>query len=102
MSSKIHCKDTVIIITGKYKGKIGLIKNIFSNGKAIVKGININKKHKKPSQNQSGCILEIEAPIQISNLMIFNKSTNKPDRICFKIKNGKKIRIFKSNNQIIK
>ncbi|CUX96201.1 50S ribosomal protein L24 [Candidatus Gullanella endobia] len=103
MAAKIHRNDEVIVITGKDKGRRGKVKDVLSTGKAIVEGINLVRKHKKPAAiNQPGGILEKEMAINISNLAIFNTVTSKADRVGFKIKDGKKIRIFKSNCEIIK
>ncbi|MCV2525622.1 MAG: 50S ribosomal protein L24, partial [Candidatus Lightella neohaematopini] len=98
MARKIRYGDKVIIITGKYKGKIGIVKKILKKNKAIVENINIVTKHQKPipNINQVGGLVKKESPIDISNLAIFNSETNKPDYIKFKFKNGKKLRVFKS------
>lgn len=103
-SAKIKCNDEVIVLHGKDKGKRGKIKCIYSNKrKAIVTGINLVKKHQKPipNKNQLGGVIEKEASIDLSNLAVFNISLNRADRIGFKIKNGKKIRIFKSSGKAV-
>ncbi|ANZ22697.1 50S ribosomal protein L24 [Buchnera aphidicola (Diuraphis noxia)] len=104
MASKLRRNDEVIILTGKDKGKKGIIKSILSSNKAIINGLNIIKKHQKPipAQNNSGGIIEKEAPIQISNIAIFNPKSNKADRVGFRFEKGKKIRFFKSDGQVIK
>ncbi|NDL65978.1 MULTISPECIES: 50S ribosomal protein L24 [Enterobacterales] len=104
MAAKIRRDDEVIVLTGKDKGKRGKVKNVLSTGKAIVEGINLVKKHQKPvpATNQPGGIVEQEAAIQLSNLAIFNGASNKADRVGFKIEDGKKVRIFKSNGETIK
>ncbi|CAL4323771.1 50S ribosomal protein L24 [Buchnera aphidicola] len=103
MASKIRLNDKVIVITGKDKKKIGIIKKVFLKKKVIVEGINIVKKHQKPipSQKQKGGILEKESYIHISNIAILNPQTKKPDKIGFRFENGKKVRFFKSNNLLI-
>ncbi|WP_343183483.1 50S ribosomal protein L24 [Buchnera aphidicola] len=103
MASKIRLNDKVVVLTGKDKKKIGLVIKILSNNKVIVKGVNIITKHQKPipSQNKTGGIIKIESGIHISNIAILNPKTNKPDKIGFKFKNGKKIRFLKSNNLYI-
>lgn len=103
MAAKIRFNDEIIVITGKYKGKRGKILKILSKGKAIVKGINILKKHQKPLQDkyQKGVLIYKEAGINISNIAIYNKFTKKADRVGFKIINGKKIRFLKSNGKYI-
>ncbi|KYP97632.1 50S ribosomal protein L24 [Sodalis-like endosymbiont of Proechinophthirus fluctus] len=104
MAAKIRRNDEVIVLTGKDKGKRGKVKNVLHTGKAIVGGINLVKKHQKPvpAMNQPGGIIEKEAAIDLSNIAIFNAVTSKPDRVGFKIKDGKKVRVFKSNGETIK
>ncbi|CAL4323894.1 50S ribosomal protein L24 [Buchnera aphidicola (Periphyllus testudinaceus)] len=103
MASKIRLNDRVIVLTGRDKKKIGIVKKILSKEKVIVEGINMVTKHQKPipSQNQSGGIIKRESYIHVSNISLINPKTNKPDRIGFKFKKGKKIRFFKSNNLCI-
>ncbi|NIG99341.1 MAG: 50S ribosomal protein L24 [Buchnera aphidicola (Periphyllus acericola)] len=100
MASKIRSNDKVIVLSGKYKKKIGIVKKVLSKNKVIVEGINIVIKHQKPipSQNKPGGIIKKESYIHISNIALLNPITNKPDKVGFKFKNGKKIRFFKSNN----
>ncbi|XBC44296.1 MAG: 50S ribosomal protein L24 [Buchnera aphidicola (Schlechtendalia peitan)] len=100
MAAKIKKNDQVIVITGKEKGKVGIVKKVFSNSKVIIEGINLVKKHQKPipSQNILGGIIEKEASMHISNVAIMNPHTKKSDRIGFRIENEKKVRFFKSNN----
>ncbi|MFI4846969.1 MAG: 50S ribosomal protein L24 [Candidatus Makana argininalis] len=104
MYFKIIKNDTVIVITGKYKGKIGIVKKFNSKNRVIVSGINLVTKHIKPnkSNNNKGEIIKKESSIHISNISIFNKKYKKLDKIKFTFKNKKKIRIFKSNKCIIK
>ncbi|XBC39672.1 MAG: 50S ribosomal protein L24 [Buchnera aphidicola (Chaetogeoica yunlongensis)] len=104
MAMKIRFNDRVIILIGKNRGKIGIVKKVISKNRVIVEGINFVKKHIKPipSQNKPGGIIEQEASIDISNVAIINLTTNKPDRIGFRIEHGKKIRFFKSNNIVYK
>ncbi|MCV2531383.1 MAG: 50S ribosomal protein L24 [Candidatus Lightella neohaematopini] len=103
MAKKIRYGDKVIVIAGKDKGKLGIVKKILKKNRAIVENINIITKHQKPipNINQVGGLIKKESPINISNLAIFNSTTNKPDYVKFKLTNGKKIRIFKSDNSII-
>lgn len=104
-TSKIRCNDKVIILTGKDKGKQGTVKLISSDKKkAVVSGVNFIKKHQKPipSKNQPGGIIKKESFIDLSNVAIFNSILNKADRVRFTICNGKKVRVFKSNGNMIK
>ncbi|MDF7670646.1 50S ribosomal protein L24 [Orbaceae bacterium ESL0721] len=105
MAAKIRRNDEVIVLTGSKnnKGKRGKVKTVLSTGKVIVEGINLVKKHQKPvpALNQEGGIVEKEAPINVSNVAIFNPSTGKADRVGFRFENGKKVRFYKSTNELI-
>ncbi|MBT7408852.1 MAG: 50S ribosomal protein L24 [Methylococcales bacterium] len=95
--------DEIIVLTGKDKGKKGTVLSI-SNSKVLVENINLAKKHVKsnPNKGVTGGIIDKEMPIHISNIAIFNNQTNKKDKIGFKcLEDGKKVRFFKSNNEII-
>jgi large subunit ribosomal protein L24 len=104
VAAKICCNDELVILAGKDKTKKGRVKKVLPSGKAIIEGINLVKKHQKPtpSLNQPGGIFEKEAAIQLSNVAIFNITTGKTDRVGFRFENGKKVRFFKSNNETIK
>ena len=102
--SKIHKGDQVVLNTGKDKGKRGLVLNVFDTGHVVVEGLNVAKKHAKPNpaKGLSGGIISKEMPIDISNVALFNGTTQKADRVGYKmLKDGKKIRIFKSNGEAI-
>jgi len=100
---KIKSDDEVIVLAGKDKGKRGKVRTVLGNNKVIVSGINMVKKHTKanPQAGVAGGILENESPIQISNIAIFNSTTNKADRVGFKIEGERKVRIFKSSGEEI-
>ncbi len=101
---KIKRDDEVIVIAGKDKGKRGKILKTLGDGRYLVSGVNMIKKHTKPNPQagQQGGIVEKEAPIQASNVAIFNPQTQKADRVGFKfLEDGKKVRFFKSNNEVI-
>jgi len=104
MAVKIKRDDEVIVITGKDKGKTGKISTVLANGKIIIEGVNTVKKHQKPNPQAGveGGIIEQEAPIQISNVAIYNSATSKADRVGFRLEDGKKVRFFKSNNELVK
>ena len=93
--------DKVVVIAGSSKGKEGKITKVLrQENKVIVEGCNIVKKHKKSTQNETGGILETEAPIHASNVMIIDPKTKKRTRIGHTIdKNNKKIRISKKSNE---
>ena len=95
--------DKVVVITGKDKGKEGTItKTLRAENKVIVEGINVVKKHVKPQGNQPGSIVEVEAPIHASNVMIIDPKTKKGTRIGHEIdKKGKKIRVTKKSNSTL-
>lgn len=98
--NKIKRDDDVIVIAGKDKGKRGKVLKVQADGRLVISGINMIKKHQKPNpqMNIAGGIIEKEAPIEASNVAIFNAGTNKADRVGFKVlEGGKKIRVFKSN-----
>ncbi|MFQ3324346.1 MAG: large subunit ribosomal protein L24 [Pseudomonadales bacterium] len=101
--SKIKRDDDVIVLAGKDKGKRGKVVKVQDNGRMIVTGINMIKKHTKPNPQAgvAGGIVEKEAPIQGSNVAIFNSAINKADRIGFKIDGDKKVRIFKSTGEAV-
>jgi len=101
--AKIKRDDEVIVIAGKDKGKRGRIAQVRTDNRVIITGINMVKKHQKPNPQAgvAGGIIEKEAPIQISNVAIFNPQTNKADRVGFRFEDGKKVRFFKSTGEVI-
>ena len=103
MASKIKCDDEIIVIVGKDKGKTGKVSKVLANGKIIVSGINLVKKHTKPNPQAGieGGIVEQEASMEISNVAIYNSETSKADRVGFRLEDGKKVRFFKSNNKLV-
>jgi large subunit ribosomal protein L24 len=101
---KIRKDDQVIVIAGKDKGKTGMITRIRDDGRVYVSGVNMIKRHTKgnPQMGQPGGIIEKEAPLQASNVAIYNSSVNKADKVGIKIlEDGKKVRIFKSSGEQI-
>jgi large subunit ribosomal protein L24 len=101
--AKIKREDEVIVIAGKDKGKRGRVSKVLADGRVVVTGINIVKKHQRanPQLQIAGGIIEKEAPIQVSNIAIFNPATGSADRVGYKVDGDKKIRIFKSNGEAI-
>ena len=96
MIKKYKKGDEVIVKVGKDKGKIGKIsKVITSNEKVVVTGVNLSKKHQKPSQDSKGGIIDKEMPIHISNILAYDSKSKKSSKVGFKIEEGKKIRILK-------
>lgn len=101
---KIRKDDEVIVIAGRDKGKRGRVNKVLADNRLLVSGIQMIKKHQKPNpqMNVPGGIIEKEAPIQVSNVAIFNSATSKADRVGFKVlEDGKKIRVFKSNGEAV-
>lgn len=102
---KIITGDKVVVIAGKDKGKQGTLTKLTNNGKALVSGVKIIKKHTKanPQLGIAGGIVEKEAPIELSNIMVYNPLTKKPGKIGIKtLEDGTKVRIFKSTGVEIK
>ena len=98
---KLKKGDQVMVITGKDKGKSGEILEIYrSQDKVKVSGVNIVKKHRKPSQETPGKIEEIELPVHISNVSILDPKTGKPTRIKYVIEKGEKKRFAVSSNTV--
>jgi large subunit ribosomal protein L24 len=96
--------DAVIVITGKDKGKRGTVLRRVDDARVVVEGVNRVKKHVKPNpmKNQQGGIVEMEMPIQISNVALYNPATHKADRVGFKIlDDGRKVRVFKANGEVV-
>ena len=96
---KIKKDDIVIVIAGKDKDKTGKVLSLKEN-KVIVEGVNVVKKHTKPNQmNQNGGIVEKEAAIDVSNVMLF--VDGKATRVGFEVKDGKKVRVAKATGKVI-
>jgi large subunit ribosomal protein L24 len=101
---KIKRDDEVIVIAGKDKDKRGKVVRVLDNGKVIVSGINMIKRHTRPNPmaGSAGGIVEREAPIQASNVAIYNPQTSKADRVGFQIQeDGSKVRIYKSTKEVV-
>jgi large subunit ribosomal protein L24 len=101
---KIRKGDEVVVLTGKDKGKRGAVLRVLVEDAAVlVEGINKVKKHQKPNpmKNQTGGIVEMEVPIHVSNVGLYNSATQKADRVGFKEVDGRKVRYFKSNGEVI-
>lgn len=102
---KFHVKkgDKVVVRSGDHKGESGIISQILTkDNRAIVEGVNFVKKHTKPTDNNPGGIVEIEAPIHLSKLMLVDPKTGKPTRTGRKNADGKNVRYSKKSGEIIK
>jgi len=100
---KIKKGDQVVVLSGKDKGKQGIVLRVLGE-KVVVENINMMKKHTKanPMQGEPGGILDKEMPIQVSNVAIFNPTTGKADRVGMKtLEDGRKVRYFKSNGEVV-
>jgi large subunit ribosomal protein L24 len=99
---KIKTGDTVKVIAGDHKGSQGTVQTVLiEKNKAIVEGVNMVKKHTKPSaQNPQGGIVEKEAALQISNLSLIN-SKGETTRVGYRMEDGKKVRYAKKSNEVI-
>jgi len=97
--AKIKRDDEVIVLAGKDKGKRGKVRKVVDSDRVIVSGVNMIKKHTRPNPQAGvqGGIVEREAPIQVSNVAIFNPETNRGDRIGYRVDGEKKVRIYKSS-----
>ncbi len=101
--NKIRKGDEVIVRTGKDKGRRGTVLEVNPDGRILVEGINIAKKHVKPNPNlgEQGGIQDRAMPIEHSNVMVFNPKTKKGERIHFRIEDdGSKVRVFQSGDVV--
>ena len=102
--SKIKKGDLVVVMAGKDQGKKGTVVRVLENDRLVVENINMVKRHTKPNPNkgEAGGILDKEMPLHISNVALFNPTTEKGDRVGFKIlEDGRKVRFFKSNGEVV-
>ena len=106
---KIRKGDTVVVTTGKEKGKRGTVLRVFEAGKVLIEGVNRVKKHQRPNpmKGQTGGIIDKEMPLARSNVMLLNPVTGKGDRVGFKFLEAqgatpaRKVRFFKSNGEVV-
>jgi large subunit ribosomal protein L24 len=106
---KIRKGDTVVVTTGKDKGKRGTVLRVMDIGKVLVEGVNRVKKHQRPNpvKGQTGGIIDKEMPLAISNVALLNPATGKGDRVGFKFLEAqggapaRKVRFFKSNGEVV-
>jgi large subunit ribosomal protein L24 len=101
---KIRKGDEVIVIAGRSKGQRGSVLKRLDDGRLLVENVNMVKKHVKanPRSGDAGGIIDQEAPIQLSNVMLFNPHTQKGDRVGFKtLEDNRKVRYFKSNGEVV-
>ncbi len=103
MAAKIRKGDKVIVLSGRDKGKAGeVVKLVSKEKRAFVQGINVVKRHTKPSQTNPGGIVDKELPIHLSNLAIVDPKDDKPTRVGFKkLEDGRKVRFAKRSGEVI-
>ena len=101
---KIRTKDEVIVLTGKDKGKRGVVTQRVDANHLVVDGINVAKKAVKPNPmtGATGGIVDKLMPIHISNVALFNAATGKADRVGIRTVDGKKVRVYKSTGEVVK
>ena len=102
--NRIRKGDRVIVTTGKDKGRQGTVIRVLEDDHVVIENVNMVKKHQKPNPqlNQPGGIVQKEAPVHISNVMLFNPATKKGDRVGFKTLNdGRKVRVYRSNGEVV-
>ena len=99
---KIKKDDTVVVISGKDKGKTGKVKKVLpKKNKVVVEGVNMQTKHAKATQKSPAEIKHIEGPIDASNVMYCDAKAKKGSRIGYKFENGKKVRVSKKSGTVI-
>ncbi|MBQ9090014.1 MAG: 50S ribosomal protein L24 [Alphaproteobacteria bacterium] len=103
MAMKIKKGDQVIVITGRDKGKTGeVVKSMPKENKVVVQGINMVKRHTKPTQESAGGIVSKESPIHVSNVALIDPKSGKATRVGFKVeKDGQKVRVAKRSGEVI-
>ena len=98
---KIRREDEVVVIAGRDRGARGEVTRVLPNGKLIVAGVNMVYKHVRanPQQNEEGGIQTQEAPIEPSNVAIYNPDSEKADRVGIRMEDGERVRFFKSSGE---
>lgn len=99
---KIRKGDQVIVTTGRDKGKQGeVLRAMPKDNKVIVQGVNMVKRHTRPSQTNAGGIISKEAPIDVSNVALIDPETGKATRVGYKVVDGEKVRVAKKSGKVI-
>ena len=103
MAARIRKNDSVMIMAGKERGKIGkVIRVIPSEDRAVVERLNMVKRHRKPRGPQdTGGIMEKEAPIHLSNLMLIDPQDGRPTRVGFTVVDGRKLRVSRRTGNVL-
>ena len=101
--NKIRKGDEIIVRAGKDTGRRGTVLQVFDNGRVLVEGVNIAKKHTKPNPNigEAGGIKDKAMPVDVSNVLVFNPKLKKGERVGFRVEeDGSKVRVFKSGDVV--
>jgi large subunit ribosomal protein L24 len=99
--AKVRREDTVRVVTGRERGKTGVVRQVMrAEGRVVVAGVNVVKRHMRPRADRPGGIIEREAPLHVSNVMVVCKSCSKPTRVAFRFRDdGRKIRYCRRCSQ---
>ena len=102
--NKIRKGDEVIVRTGKDKGRRGTVLQIFDDGRVLIEGVNLAKKHTKPNPNvgEQGGIVDKAMPLDISNVLVFNPKSKKGERVGIRVEDdGSKVRVFRGTGDVV-
>ncbi|HEX9878542.1 MAG TPA: 50S ribosomal protein L24 [Gammaproteobacteria bacterium] len=101
---RIRKGDEVVIVAGKDKGRRGTVLRVYADDRVLVENVNVVKKHQRPNPSAGvpGGIVEKEMPVDASNVMIYNSTSDRGDRVGFRrLEDGRKVRYFKSNGEVL-
>ncbi len=103
MAARVKKGDRVVVTTGRDQGKTGEVLGVMpKEGRVLVQGVNMVKRHTRASQTQQGGIIEREAPVHLSNVMLADPKTGEPTRVGFKVlDDGRKVRVAKRSGEVI-
>ena len=103
MAARVKKGDRVVVTTGRDKGKSGEVLGVMpKEGRVLVQGVNMVKRHTRPTQTQQGGIVEREAPLNLSNVMLADPKLGEPTRVGFKVlDDGRKVRVAKRSGEVI-
>ncbi|WP_413993121.1 50S ribosomal protein L24 [Labrys okinawensis] len=103
MAAKIKKGDKVVVMTGRSKGRVGEVIQVFPDeNRAIIRGVNVVRRHQRQTASQEGGVISKEAPIHLSNVAIADPKDGKPTRVGFKVlEGGKKVRVAKRSGEQI-
>ena len=102
--NRIRKNDSVVVTAGRDKGRTGTVVGVMADGRVLVEGVNMVKKHQRPNPNKgvTGAIVQKEAPLHASKVALLNPATKKADRIGVRtLADGRKVRFFKSNGELV-